>query len=126
MFSMRKSEIGDNSATYSQNFTKSYSGNLHLGHNLCVKYHDPSRSSSPDILLTRLLYYTKCQSRKWEIIQSNIYRILPKVNQVIYTLNTIYEANIMILAQAVLQIFCRQGSIGLQWQRKEKTSKKGA
>ena len=38
---------------------------------------------------------------------------LPKVNQVIYTLDTICEPNIMILAQAVLQIFCWQGSIGL-------------
>ena len=25
-------------------------------------YHEPSSSGSPDILLTRLLYYTKCQS----------------------------------------------------------------
>ena len=44
-------------------------------------------------------------SQKIEIIQSNIYRILPNVNQVIYTLDTICELNIMILAQAVLQIF---------------------
>ena len=48
-------------------------------------------------------------------IQSNIDRILPKVNQVIYTLDTICEPDIMILAQAVLQLFCRQGSIGLQY-----------
>ena len=27
-----------------------------------------------------------------EIIQSNIYRILPKVNQVIYFLNTVYQS----------------------------------
>ena len=27
-------------------------------------YHDPSSSGSADILFTRLLYYTKCQSRK--------------------------------------------------------------
>ena len=52
-------------------------------------YHDPSSSGSPDILFTRLLYYTKWQSRKREIIQSNSFGILPKVNQVIYTLETI-------------------------------------
>ena len=62
------------------------------------------------------LYYRKCQCLKREKIQSNIYRILPKVNQVIYTLDTICEPNIMILAQAVLQIFSSQGSIGLQWE----------
>ena len=46
--------------------------------------------------------------RKREIIHSNVYRILPKVNQVIYTLDTIRMPNIMTLAQAVLQIFCSQ------------------
>ena len=30
-------------------------------------------------------------SRKREIIQSNIYRILPKLNQVIYSLDTVYD-----------------------------------
>ena len=57
----------------------------------------------------------QCVSRKREIIKPNIDRILPKVNQVIYTLDSICEPNIMILAQAVLQIFCWQGSIGLQY-----------
>ena len=38
---------------------------------------------------------------------------LPKVNQVIYTLDKIRVPNIMVLAQAVFQIFCWQGSIGL-------------
>ena len=75
------------------------------------------------ILFTRLLYYTKCQSRKREISQSNSFRILPKVNQVIYTLDTICEPNIMILAQPVLAIFCSQGSIGLQWERQKKSEK---
>ena len=42
------------------------------------------------------------------IIQSNIYRSLSNVNQVIYTLDTIYEPNIMILTQGVLEIFCLQ------------------
>ena len=35
------------------------------------------------------------------------------VNQVIHTLNTICMPNIMTLAQAVLQTFCSQGSIGV-------------
>ena len=48
-------------------------------------------SASPDILLTRLLYYIRCQSRKRDIIQSNIYRVLPKVNQVIYFLYAKYN-----------------------------------
>ena len=48
-------------------------------------------SASPVILFTRLLYYTKCQSWKIEIIQPNIYWKLP---------------DIMILAQGVLHIFC--------------------
>ena len=37
------------------------------------------------------------------------------VKQVIYTFNTIGEPNIMILAQADLQIFCSQDSVGFQW-----------
>ena len=36
-----------------------------------------------------------------------------KVNQVIYTLDTIYDPNIMTLAQVVLEIFCSQAYIGL-------------
>ena len=35
----------------------------------------------------------------------------PKVNQVIYTLDTICMVNIMILAQAVLHVFCSQGPL---------------
>ena len=82
--------------------------------NLYAWYHDPSSSGSPDVLLTKLLYCTKCQSQKREIIQPNIYRILSKVNQVIYTMATVYLPNIMILAQAVIQTFCLRGSLGLQ------------
>ena len=33
--------------------------------------------------------------------------------QVIYTLDTIYDSNIITLAQAVLEIFCSQASIEL-------------
>ena len=36
-----------------------------------------------------------------------------KVNQVIYTLDTIYDPNMMTLAQAILKIFCSQPYIGL-------------
>ena len=43
-----------------------------------------------------------------------------KVNHVIYTLDKICEPNIMILAQAVLEILCPQGSIGLQWERRKR------
>ena len=68
-------------------------------------YHDPRSSGSPVILFTRLLYYIKCQSRKREIIQPNIYSILPKFNQIICTLYTICMPNIMILSQAVLHIY---------------------
>ena len=67
-------------------------------------------------VVLQIFYSQGCfttQNRKKEIIKSNIYRILPKVNQVIYTLDTICEPNIMTLAQAVLEIFCSQGSIGL-------------
>ena len=48
-----------------------------------------------------------------------------KVNQVIYTLDVICEPNIMTLAQAVLEIFCSQGSIGLQWECRKKKKKRG-
>ena len=50
-------------------------------------------------------------SRKREIIQPNIQRILRKVNQVIYTLDTFCVTNITILAQAVLQILCWQSPL---------------
>ena len=50
---------------------------------------------------------------KREIIKSLIYITLPKVNQVINTLDTIYDPNFMTLAQAVLEIFCSQAYIGL-------------
>ena len=42
---------------------------------------------------------------------SDIYKILPKVNQVMYMLGTICEPNIMILAPAVFEIFCSQGPL---------------
>ena len=48
---MRKLEKGDNSAKY--RISRKVSGHLHLRHNVCVKYHDPNSSGSPDTLLTR-------------------------------------------------------------------------
>ena len=86
----------------------------------CAWYHDTSSSGSPGILLTMLLYYTKCQSWKREIIQPNIDRILPKVNQVIYTLDTICMPNIMIHPQAVHQICCSQGPLWVKCLRLER------
>ena len=64
-----------------------------------------------DNLETMLLYYIKCQSWKREIIQPNMHRILPNLNHVIYTLDTICLPNSMILGQVVLQIFCSQGRL---------------
>ena len=78
-------------------------------------YHDPSASGSPDILFTKLFFHTNRQSLKRVMIQSNIYRILPKVNKVIYTLDTTCMPNIMTLAQAVLQIFCSQGPLWIKY-----------
>ena len=59
---MRKSEKGDNSAKYLQNFIKSQSGHLHHGHSQYAKYHDPSSSGYPDILLTRFHRFTMRKS----------------------------------------------------------------
>ena len=71
-------------------------------------------------------FTTQNASQKREIIQSNtvFYRILPKVNQIIYTMDTICEPNIMILAEAVLEIVCSQGSIGLQWESQKIVGKR--
>ena len=41
-------------------------------------------------------------------------QIWPKMNRVIYTLDLICEADIMILAQAVLQKVCSQGCFTIQ------------
>ena len=56
-----------------------------------------------------LLY--KIPKSEREITQPNIYRILPKFSTVICSLHTICMPNIMILAQAVLQIFCSNSSL---------------
>ena len=61
---MPKSDKGDNSAKYQQNFAKSESSHLHLGHNLSAKYYDPSTNGSPDILLTKVHRCTIYKSKK--------------------------------------------------------------
>ena len=50
---MPKSEKGDNSAKYLQNFAKNKSGHLYIGYNLYAKYHDPSSRGSLNILFTK-------------------------------------------------------------------------
>ena len=68
----------------------------------------------------------QCASLKREIIQPNINGILPKVNQVSHTLDPICLPNIVILAQAVFQVFCWQGSIDLQCRGRKTVEKKGS
>ena len=51
--------------------------------------------------------------RKTEKGDNSVMGILPKLNKVIYILDTIYDPNFITLAQAVLEIFCSQASIGL-------------
>ena len=69
---------------------------------------------APNICLPlKINWKQDAKVRKRGIIQSHIYRNLPKFNQVNYTVVTICMPNIMILAQMVLKIFCWQGSIGL-------------
>ena len=50
-------------------------------------------------------YWLIMKKRKREIIQSWIWSIFPKNNQVIYTLDTICGLNIMTLAEAVHEVF---------------------
>ena len=57
------------------NLPKVKSGHLHIRHNMCVKYHDPSSSGSPDILFT-ISIGLQCVSQKRGIIQSNIHKLL--------------------------------------------------
>ena len=105
---MPKSEKGNNSVKCSKNFMKIYCNQvIYIIYPNCM----PDIMICPIILFTQLLYYIKCQNWKRDIIQPVIYRILPKANHMIYTLYTICMANIMILAQGVLQIFCSQGPL---------------
>ena len=64
----------------------------------------------------------KSQNQKREIIESNIYRILPKLIRS-STLWTHCDPNIMILAQAILEIVCSQCSVSLQWESRKNFEK---
>ena len=68
---------------YWQNFMK---GHLHHVPKL---YTMIPTQAVPDTMFTRLLY--KVPKSEKEVIQSYIYKSLPKVNQVIYILDTICE-----------------------------------
>ena len=67
----------------------------------------------PEIFYSQAYVGLLLEKKKRETIQSRILKNLPKVNQVIYILDTICDPIIMTLAQAVLEVFCLQASIGL-------------
>ena len=66
----------------------------------------PNIISLSQAVFTRFPFSHKALSPKRGITQLNIFGILSKVNQVIYTLDPNYMPNIMSLAQPALQIFC--------------------
>ena len=66
------------------------------------------------ILWSQCPLLVKCLSLKKGIIHSNVHRILRKVNQVIYIMYPYCMPDVMILAQAVLQIFMSQGCVTMQ------------
>ena len=105
---MPKSEKGDNSVKYLQNFAKInqviYSLDTIYEPNIVIL-----AESVLQILCSHGPLWAKCLSLKRGIIQSNFVRILWKVNQVIYIMYLNCMSDIMILAQTVLQIFCSQG-----------------
>ena len=63
------------------------------------------------IVMSQCRLTTKYQSQTKDIIQPNMYTILPNVNQVICTLDTNCMPNIIILAQVVLQLLQSQGPL---------------
>ena len=66
------------------------------------------------ILWSQDSVWVKCLSLKRDILQSNIHRILQKLNQVIYIMYPNCMPDIMTLAQAVLQIFMSYGCFTIQ------------
>ena len=64
--------------------------------------------------------WVKCLSLKRYVIQSSIHRTLWNVNQVIYIMFPNSMPDIVILAQAVLQMFCWQGCFTIQNAESEK------
>ena len=98
----KTSEKGHNSIKYGI-----YSGHLHLRQKLCARYHDTSSSGYPDVLFTLSLAAKMPKSDEMGH-NSNIHRFLRKNNQAICIMCPNSMHDIMILAQAVLQIFCGQ------------------
>ena len=72
---------------------------------MCAKYHEPSLSSSPDIVLTRLNRFTM-HVKKGAYFSQMFIELYEKVNQVISIMYTNSMPDIMILAQALRQICC--------------------
>ena len=76
--------------------------------NVFVKHYAPNHMFAPteniyhlslwSLIGTKLFFFTKCQSRKKEIIQSDIHRIWQNVKQVIYIMYPNSTLDIMILA----------------------------
>ena len=69
-----------------------------------MKHYAPNHMLAPTVNIYHLRLLSLIG--KSGIIQSNIYRILRKVNQVICIMYSNSMPDIMILAQAVLQIYC--------------------
>ena len=115
LYEMPKSEKGDHSAKYSRSefcqklirqstpWTQSVCRiNLILAHAVL------------QIFCWQCSIGLQCISRKRGIIQPNIHKILRKVNQVICIMYPNSTPDIMILTQAVLQIFCWQYCFTIQ------------
>ena len=101
---MHKSEKGDNSAKYSQNLWK-VNQVIYTLVTICVSN---IMILAQAVLCWQGLFGLNALSLKREIIQSNIHRILRKVNQVIYIVYLKCMIDVIILAKAVLQMFCWQ------------------
>ena len=68
-----------------------------------------------EILYSQGPLWVKCLSLKRGIIQSNIYRIIRKVNRIIFIMYPNCMPDIMILAQGFLQILCSQDCSSIQY-----------
>ena len=66
------------------------------------------------IFMSQDCFTLQSQIRTRDIIRPNIYRTLPNVNQVINILDANCTPNIMILAQAVIQIFWSQNPLSVK------------
>ena len=98
---MPKSEKGNNSVKYSVKYSQNFmevNQVIYIMHPNCIPDIMILAQAVLQIFCSQGCFTIQKASQKREIIQSNIYRILPKINQVIYTLDTICEPNIMVLA----------------------------